>query len=198
MLDVGYWILVGCGSPLDRFYADDFGAGPGRLGLVLILTLGVVSLGVAVGAAAAELLGGAHDGAVQARFVALEAGQDAFRAAVGVALGDEGETADQVEGAIPAIVIFDQAFVFVLVEGGFHALHPQPAPGGHGDLGDEDFLGGGGGLVFGVEPVDEGVELGGIFAGQDEGFGIQAVFEAVETNGRASFGRGRARGVLRV
>src|SRR6266404_745415 len=189
-----------CGRwrPFDRFDADNFGIwrvfgaldGDG-LGLVLIL-------GDAVGAAAAELLGGAQDGAVQAGFVALEAGQDAFRAAVGVALGDEGETAHWVEGAIPAIVIFDQAFVFVLVEGGFHALNPQPAPGGHGDLGDEDFLGGGGGLVFGVEPVEQGVELGGIFAGQDEGFGVQAVFEAVETNGGAAFGRGRARAVLRV
>ncbi len=114
MLDVGCWILVGCGSPLDRFYADDFGAGPGRLGLVLILTLGIVSLGAAVGAAAAELLGGAQNGAVQAGFVALEAGQDGFRAVVGVALGDEGEAAVVVEGAIPAIVIFEQAFVFVL------------------------------------------------------------------------------------
>ena len=194
MLNVGCRML----GALDRFYADNlgiwrvFGAlDGGGLGLVLIF-------GEPVSAAAAELLGGAEDGAVQAGFVALEAGQDAFRAAVGVALGDEGEAAHWVEGAIPAIVIFDQAFVFVLVEGGFHALHPQPAPGGHGDLGDEEFLGGGGGLVFGVEPVEQGVELGGIFAGQNEGFGVQAVFEAVETDGGAAFGRGRARAVLRV
>src|SRR5258708_37700770 len=102
MLDVGYWMLVGCGSPLDRFDADDFGAGPGRLGLVLILTLGVVSLGAAVGAAAAEFLGGAQDGAVQAGFLALGAGQGAFRAAVGGALGDEGEAGGWVRGVIPA------------------------------------------------------------------------------------------------
>src|SRR6266446_2674596 len=136
MLDVGCWLLVGCGSPLDRFYADDFGAGPGRLGLVLILTLGLVLvLGGAAGAAAAQLLGGAQDGAVQAGFVALEAGQDAFRAVVGVALGDEGEAAVVVEGAIPAIVVLGVFFVFVLVEGGFHALNPHSTPGGHGDLG---------------------------------------------------------------
>ena len=121
-----------------------------------------------------------------------------FEPAVGVALGDEGEAAHWVEGAIPAIVIFDQAFVFVLVERGFHALNPQSTPGGHGDLGDEDFLGGGGGLVFGVEPVEQSVELGWIFAGEYEGFGVQAVFEAVETDGGAAFGRGRARAVLRV
>ena len=209
----GWWVARrrfrgrNCGRrrPFDRFDADNFGIwrvfgalDGGRLALVLILTLGLASLGEAAGAAAAELLGGAQDGAIQAGFVALEAGQDAFRAAVGVGLGDEGETADQVEGAIPAIVVLGVFFVFVLVEGSFHALNAQPAPGGHGDLGDEDFLGGGGGLVFGVEPVEQGVELGGIFAGQDEGFGIQAVFEAVQTNGGAAFGRGRARAVLRV
>ena len=52
--------------------------------------------------------------------------------------------------------------------------------------------------MFGVEPVEQGIELGGIFAGQDEGFGVQAVFEAVQTDGGAAFGRGRARAVLRV
>ena len=201
MLDVGCRML----GALDRFYADNFGIwrvfgalDGGRLALVLILTLGLVSLGAAAGAAAAELLGGAQDGAVQAGFVALEAGQDAFRAAVGVALGDEGEAADWVEGAIPAIVVLGVFFVFVLVEGGFHALNPRSTPGGHGDLGDEDFLCRGGGLVFGVEPVKQSFEIGGIFAGQDEGFGVQAVLEAVETDGGAAFGRGRARGVLRV
>jgi len=40
--------------------------------------------------------------------------------------------------------------------------------------------------------------LGGIFAGHDDGFAAQAVLEAVQTDGGAAFGRGRARGVLRV
>src|SRR5437879_2058199 len=179
MLDVGCRML----GALDRFYADNFGIwrvfgalDGGRLALVLILTLGLASLGEAAGAAAAELLGGAQDGAIQAGFVALEAGQDAFRAAVGVGLGDEGETADQVEGAIPAIVVLGVFFVFVLVEGSFHALNAQPAPGGHGDLGDEDFLGGGGGLVFGVEPVELGVELGGLFEGTAGVYGVHDGF----------------------
>src|SRR5438093_10154984 len=126
---------------LEGFNADNFGIwrvfgalDRGGLALVLILTLGLglVSLDAAVGAAAAELLGGAQDGAVQAGFVALEAGQDTFRAVVGIALGDEGEAAVVVEGAIPAIVVLGVFFVFVLVEGDFHALHPRPAPGGHG------------------------------------------------------------------
>src|SRR5438876_6502715 len=108
MLDVGCRMLVECGSPLDRFYADDFGAGPGRLGLVLILTLGLVSLDAAVGAAAAQLLGGAQNGAVQAGFVALEACQDAFRAEASVAFGDVGDAAVVVEATIPLIVLGDK------------------------------------------------------------------------------------------
>ena len=80
--------------------------------MVLILNLGLVLvLDAAVGAAAAELLGGAEDGAVQPGFVALEAGQDAFRALGGVACGDFGEAADGVEVAIPRIVSADEVFV---------------------------------------------------------------------------------------
>src|SRR5260370_12071634 len=63
MLDVGCRML----GALDRFYADNFGIwrvfgalDGGRLALVLILTLGLASLGEAAGAAAAELLGGAR------------------------------------------------------------------------------------------------------------------------------------------
>src|SRR5205807_2432119 len=40
--------------------------------------------------------------------------------------------------------------------GGFHALNPRPTPGGHGDLADEGFFGGSGGLMLGIESVEEG------------------------------------------
>jgi len=53
-------------------------------------------------------------------------------------------------------------------------------------------------LVLGAVGFEHGFKCGGIFAGHDDGFGAQAVFEAVETDGGAAFGRGRARGVLRV
>src|SRR5205823_3355879 len=99
------------------------------------------------------------------------------------------------KAAIP-VVMPDIFFVFVFVEGGFHALDPRAAPGGHGDLADEAFFGGGDGLVLGVESIEESVEGGRIFAGQDEGFGVEAVLEAVETDGGASFGRGWARAFL--
>ncbi len=84
------------------------------------------------------------------------------------------------------------------VEGGFDTVQPQQAPIGHGDLADQEFRTGGGGLVLGAVGFEHGFKLGGIFAGHDDGFGAQAVFEAVQTDGGAAFGRGRARGVLRV
>ena len=62
-------------------------------------------MGAGARSAAAEFLGGGQDGAVQAGFAALEAGQDAFRAIGVVACGDFGEATDWVEGAIPRIVV---------------------------------------------------------------------------------------------
>src|SRR5438445_5975174 len=138
---------------------------------------------------------GAFDGAVQAGFLAAEAVQEAL--GIGVALGSVGEAAGVVKVGIP-LVMPDIGFMLALVEGDFHALDPRAAPGGHGDLADEGFFGWGGGPVLGIEAVKEGFERGRIFAGQDEGFGVQAVFEAVETDGGASFGRGWARAFLGV
>jgi len=123
---------------------------------------GEISRGAAVGAAAAELMDGAFYGAVQAGFLAAEAVQEAFRD--GIATGNEGEAAGVVKVAIPFVVL-DRVFVLVPVEGDFHALNPRAAPGGHDDLADEGFFGGGGGLVLGVETVEEGIEFRRIFAG---------------------------------
>jgi len=154
-----------------------------------------ISRCAAVGSAAAELMDGVLDGALQAGFLPAEAVQETLR--IGITSRYEGEAAVVVKVAIP-VVVPDKAFVFVLVEGGFHALNARAAPGGHGDLADEGFFGGGGGFVFGIEAVEEGFESGWILAGQDESFGVQTVLEAVETDGGASFGRGWARAFLRV
>ena len=126
----------------------------------------------------------------------MEVGQEAFRA--GVHPVDEGEAA-----VVVALDILQPATKFELfvadgVEGGFDTVQPQQAPIGHGDLADQEFRTGGGGLVLGAVGVEQGFKCGGIFAGHDDGFGAQAVLEAVQTDGGAAFGRGRARGVLRV
>src|SRR5258708_2273210 len=91
-----------------------------------------------------------------------------------------------------------ELFVADGVEGGFDTVQPQQAPIGHGDLADQEFRTGGGGLVLGAVGVEHSFKCGWIFARYDDGFGAQAVFEAVETDGCAAFGRRWARGVLRV
>src|SRR5437762_13800637 len=183
----------GCRLPFDCFYADDFGAGRG-------FGLGFRTLDGRRAnqshAAAVELLTGLPGGAFEANLVAVEVGQEAFRA--GVHPVDEGEAA-----VVVALDILQPATKFELfvadgVEGGFDTVQPQQAPIGHGDLADQEFRTGGGGLVLCAVGFEHGFEFGWIFAGHDDGFGAQAVFEAVETDGGAAFGRGRARGVLRV
>ena len=176
--------------PLDCFYVDDFGAGlgfgPG---------FGTLDGGCANQShgAAVEFLAGVFGGAFKANFVAVEVGQDAFRA--GVHPVDEGEAAVVVALDIVQPATQFELFVADGVEGGFDTVQPQQAPIGHGDLADQEFRTGGGGLVLGAVGFEQGFKLGGIFAGHDDGFGAQAVFEAVQTDGGAAFGRRRARGV---
>src|SRR6266702_2198224 len=179
--------------PFDCFYADDFGAGWGfGLGFGgLDRRCANQSHGAAV-----EFLAGVFGGAFEANLVAVEVGQEAFRA--GVHPVDEGQAA-----VVVALDILQPATKFELfvadgVEGGFDTVKPQQAPIGHGDLADQEFRTGGGGLVLGAVVFEHGLEFGWIFAGHDDGFGAQAVFEAVETDGGAAFGRGRTRAVLRV
>ena len=61
-------------------------------------------------------------------------------------------------------------------------------PTGHCHLNQND-LGGGGGLVLGLERVEQIFEVGYVFAGKDQDFGGESVFEAVETDGVFAFGR---------
>ncbi len=76
-----------------------------------------------------------------------------------------------------------------------YAAHIPLAADQHGD---EVALGGRGGAVFGLVFGGEGVELGGIFAGDQEGLGVEAGLEAVYAGvGLAGLGAG-AGGKLRV
>src|SRR6266481_1839439 len=179
--------------PFDCFYADDFGAGRG-----FGLGFGGLDGGCANQShgAAVEFLAGVFGGAFEANFLAVEVGQGAFRA--GVHPVDEGQAAVVVALDIRQPATKFELFVADGVEGGFDTVQPQQAPIGHGDLADQEFRTGGGGLVLGAVGFEQGFKFSGIFAGHDDGFGAQAVFEAVQTDGGAAFGRGRARGVLRV
>src|SRR5438034_4136039 len=165
----------GCGWPLDCFYVDDFGAGRGcGMGF---RTLDGLRANQSHGAAV-EFLAGVFGGAFEANFVAVEVGQEAFRA--GVHPVDEGEAA-----VVVALDILQPATKFELfvadgVEGGFDTVQPQQAPIGHGDLADQEFRTGGGGLVLGAVGREHGFKFGWILAGYNDGFGAQAVLEAVQ------------------
>src|SRR5439155_721532 len=163
--DAGWRFRVrnyGRGRPFDCFYADDFGAGRGfGLGFGgLDRRRANQSHGAAV-----EFLAGVFGGAFEAYFVAVEVGQDAFRA--GVHPVDEGQAA-----VVIALDILQPATKFELfvadgVEGGFDTVKAQQAPICHGDLADQEFRTGGGGLVLGAVGVEQGFKWGWIVAWHD-------------------------------
>jgi hypothetical protein len=64
---------------------------------------------------------------------------------------------------------------FVVEVGGFHAGAAELAPATHGEVVDEGFFEGVGGLEGGAESVEERGETARIFTGDKDGFGEQAV-----------------------
>src|SRR5258708_12859590 len=162
----------GCGRPVDCLYADDFGLGLGFGGLDR--RRANQSHGAAV-----EFLAGVFGGAFEANLVAVEVGQEAFGA--GVRPVDEGEAAVVVALDIVQPTTKFELFVADGVEGGFDTVQPQQAPIGHGDLADQEFRTGGGGLVLGAVVFEHSFECGGIFPGYDDGFCRQPLFYALPT-----------------
>ena len=63
---------------------------------------------------------------------------------------------------------------------------------------DEQSLSGTGGLVFVEKGVKELLELAGVLAWENAGFGGESVAKRVEADGGAPFGSARAGGVLGV
>jgi hypothetical protein len=97
--------------------------------------------------------------------------------------------------------IFVEAIDLVIPELGFDAAEAALDPFGGDEGVDERELGGIGGLVLIVKRGGEGFEVGGIFAGDDVGPGVDAGFEGVEGGGGftlGSFGAGGFLGVAAV
>jgi len=88
--------------------------------------------------------------------------------------------------AFELIVGFDTAYGQETAFGMIRAAQP---PNGHGYLEDQRFLGWGGGLVLGLDVIEQFVELSETFILEDYGSGGESVFDAVEPDGGASFGR---------
>jgi hypothetical protein len=84
------------------------------------------------------------------------------------------------------------------VGGGEPGAGAAEAPFGVGHFADAAFLLEAGGVVFGVEEVEEELEFGGIVAGEEDGGGAEAVLEGVAGGGGLAGGGARAGGVLGV
>jgi hypothetical protein len=94
--------------------------------------------------------------------------------------------------------VFVEAFDLVPPELGFDAAEAALGPLGKDEGVDERELVGAGGVVVEEKCRGEGLEFGGIFAGDDEGPSVDAGFERVEGGAGFAFGRGGARGFLGV
>jgi hypothetical protein len=81
---------------------------------------------------------------------------------------------------------------------GFGIEEPIETPGVRGELVYELALDAVEGSPSGLEFRGEGFEFSGIFAGDDERLGVDAVFEGVQANGCSAFERGRPGGMLRI
>jgi len=60
---------------------------------------------------------------------------------------------------------------------------------GHGDAANHGYLEGSGGLVLGLDGIEQSFEIGGVFAFEDEVAGGKPVLDAIEADGDASFRR---------
>jgi len=89
-------------------------------------------------------------------------------------------------------------FHFMGPELGFESGEPLEEPIGADQRIDQEAFEPGSGLPIVVIALDHHFEFGGIFAGDDLGFGADAGFERVEARDGFAFGRARARGELRI
>ena len=94
--------------------------------------------------------------------------------------------------------IFVETFDLVIPELGFDAAEAALDPLGGDEGVDERELVGVGGVEVEKECFGEGFELGGIFAGDDLGPGVDAGFEGVERGAGFAFGGSGAGGFLGV
>lgn len=134
---------------------------------------------VVIGREGDELIEGAVELAVEGGFVAVDEVEDAGligESAEGAGGADGGGTVGVVEGH------------FLVDDGLFDTPGAHLAPVGGGEFLDEGAGGGGGGLMFEGELMEEFIEEGLGLVVEDDGLGEEAVAEAIAGGGLAAFG----------
>jgi len=131
----------------------------------------------AFGLEALEFMEGAVEGALCPSLIAGEVGDDVGLG--GVTAKGKGVAAVGREGVVVVAHHLIQVQQLHLEEAGFHGAAAAEAPGGHGELFEEDIPGGAGGLVLGAEFGAEPIEAAFVFAGQGGGLGGEAVTEGI-------------------
>jgi hypothetical protein len=137
-------------------------------------------------------------------------GLEAFELAEGVAvvaLGGVDHALEAGEGVVASGKGVSERGVAVECDGAFHCVCPDlgfgcgeaaEGPGGADEDIDEVALLGDGGVEALEIFVEEGIELGAIFAGNDEGLGIDAGLQGVHGGTGLALGGAWARGGVRV
>jgi len=107
-------------------------------------------------------------------------------------LGDDLALAVGVGDGAEALVIL------VIPEGSFRGIEAAKGPFAADEVVHEAAGLGGGGLIVGVIFAGELLEVGGVFAGDDDGLGVEAGFEGVHRGGGLARDGGGAGGFLGV
>jgi len=143
----------------------------------------VIRVGFGLAAGAAEFGIGAVPGALEGGDLALHAGEEFGGRGIGEEGGGQGCAGSfGEEGA---------------VEVGLDALEAALLPVGAEHGVDVEGFGGGLGTEVAVVVGGEGVVVGGVFAGDDDGGGVDAVFQGIEAGGGLALGGAGSGGLLR-
>jgi len=139
---------------------------------------------------------GAVESALDAALVTAQRAESVPTLAL--AVEDAGEAL--IEGQVDVVPVYASPFIDQahLEEAGFQGAQAGKAPGGHGDLLDQDGFDGPDGLEVIKEGLESLVEEGGVLAGDDGEAGGEAVLEGIEGGGGfalGGFGAGAELGV---
>jgi hypothetical protein len=106
----------------------------------------------------------------------------------GVVEEDECLALDLFESGVVAFHALGEFIHAQVEQAGLDAAQTLEAPGGHGQLVDQQVFSGADGLVLGLKGFEHLLEVFCIFVVEDGDFGGEAVAQSVEADGSASLG----------